>query len=59
MNWQQFREEYGEGPEDHFEDGYEYARYLERRGDHHRASAVRARRKKMENGEIAEDEQSE
>ena len=56
MNWQQFREEHGEGPDDHFEDP---ADYWDSKGDHHRANAIRARRKKVENGEIAEDEQSE
>lgn len=52
MNWQEFKDEYGEGPEDHFEDAYEYARYLDRTGQKHKANLVR---RNME-GEESEEE---
>lgn len=41
MSWRQLREEYNEGPEDHFEDPYEYIRYLERTGQKHEANLIR------------------
>lgn len=48
MNWKRFREEYGEGPEDHFDDPYEYARYLERAGQKHQAKTIRRMMEKEE-----------
>jgi hypothetical protein len=53
MSWREFRELYNEGPEDHFDDPYEYARYLERCGNKARARAIR---RMMEGKEDAENE---
>ena len=52
MSWKEFREMYNESPEEHFDDP---ADYWDSIGDHHRANAIRARRRKIEEGEI-EDE---
>ena len=52
MSLKKLKEEYGEGPEDHFEDP---AAYWDSMGDHHRANAIRARRRKIENGEREEE----
>jgi len=41
MSYRQLKEQYGEGPEEHFEDEYEYARYLERTGQKHEANRIR------------------
>ena len=48
MNWNKFREEFGEGKEDHFDDPYEYVRYLERCGDKAEARRLRKRLEKQE-----------
>ena len=53
MNWREFEEKYNERPEEHFDDP---ADYWDSVGDHHRANAIRARRRKVEEGVIAEDE---
>ena len=41
MSLKKLKDEYGEGPEDHFEDPCEYARYLERTGQKHEANLIR------------------
>ena len=48
MKWQKFKEEYGEGPEDHLEDPYEYVRYLERTGQKHEANLIKQSMKREE-----------
>ena len=53
MSYRQLKEKYGEGPEDHFEDP---AVYWDSVGDHHRANAIRAKRRKIENGDLPEEE---
>ena len=54
MNWKKFREEYGESPEDHFEDPADYQESI---GNRFEAKRIRSRRKKIENGELPEDEE--
>jgi len=51
MSYRQLKEEYGEGPEDHFEDPYEYARYLERTGQKHEANLIRRAMEEEEDNE--------
>lgn len=41
MSYREFKEQHGEGKEEHFEDPYEYIRYLERTGQKHEANLVR------------------
>jgi len=53
MTWREFTERYGEHPDEHFDDP---AAYWDSRGDHHIANAIRARRRKIEDGDIAGDE---
>ena len=53
MSWDRFREEYGEGPEDHFDDPYEYARYLERTRQKGEANQIR-RMMEKEEGKLEE-----
>jgi len=48
MSLKKLKEEYGEGSEDHFEDPYEYARYLERTGQKHEANLIRRMMKNKE-----------
>ena len=52
MNWKEFGRQYGEGPDEHFEDP---AEYWDSVGDRHRAKAIRARRMKIEAGETDAD----
>lgn len=53
MSYRQLREKHNEGKEEHFDDPYDYIRYLERCGDKHGANQVRRR---LRRGEDAEDE---
>lgn len=48
MSLKKLKEKHNEGPEDHFEDPYEYARYLERCGQKHEANLVRREMEKEE-----------
>lgn len=52
MNWRKFTEDTGEKPEDFFDDE---ALYHDSAGNRDRAKAIRARRRKIKDGEI-EDE---
>ena len=51
LSWTEFREQYGEKPEDFFDDP---ALYWDSRGDHARANKIRADRRKIKNGEKEE-----
>jgi len=51
MNWRKFTEDYGEKPEEHFDDPADFQDSI---GNHDRANAIRARRRKIEKGEIEE-----
>ena len=48
MSFKKLKEKYGEGKEDHFEDSYEYIRYLERMGQKHEANLIRRKIRKEE-----------
>lgn len=50
MNWKQFKEEYGEGPEEHYEDP---AEYQEKIGNKYYANRIR--KKREEDMSFAED----
>ena len=51
MSWREFQEQYGEKPEEHYDDP---ALYWDSRGDHARANKIRADRRKIKNGEKEE-----
>ena len=51
MSYRQLKEKYGESKEEHFDDSYDYIRYLERCGDKAGANDIR-RGLEMENEEI-------
>ena len=53
MNWRKFTEDYGEKPEEHFDDP---ADYFDSIGNHDRADKIRADRRKIKNGEREEKE---
>ena len=53
MNWNRMRDELGEYPDEHFDDPADYQDSI---GNTHIADRIRARRRKIEDGEVAEDE---
>ena len=53
MNWREFTDRYGEGPDEHFDDPADYQDSI---GNTHIANRIRARRRKVEDGDIAGDE---
>jgi len=53
MNWNRMKEEYGEYPEDHFDDPADYQQSI---GNSYEANRIRQRRRKVEDGDIAEPE---
>lgn len=48
MSYRKLKEQYGEGKEEHFDDPYDYIRYLERCGDKSGANLVRRRLEREE-----------
>ena len=41
MSYRELEEQYGEGKDEHFDDVYDYIRYLERTGQKHEANLIR------------------
>jgi len=53
MNWRKFAEDFGEYPDEHFDDP---ADFQQSAGNRLEAKRIRAQRRKVEDGEVAEDE---
>ena len=51
MSYKQLKEKYNEGKEEHFDDPYDYIRYLERCGDKSGANQVRRKLRREEENE--------
>jgi len=52
MTHQKLKDEYGESKAEHFEDPYEYARYLERMGQKHETNLARRVIERRQENEI-------
>ena len=52
MNWRKFAEDFGEYPDEHFDDPADYQDSI---GNTHIADRIRARRRKVEDGDISDD----
>ena len=53
MSYRKLREEYNEGPEDHFDDPADYQESI---GNKYEANMIRKQRRQVENGEREGDE---